>query len=353
MRKEFKIYYVMLFCACFLIPSWSPAQRLEAISPETPDAEADAKVLALLEASFHEFMQIDTSLLAADEKVSAWKKFLTTDLAQQQYAFSQRDDEIREKARQRLQYWQTVSSSRKTKHAPQAAALKSEQSSLIAACQTFTASQRMTFEQLANVLELSHPPAGCPKIIETIYQVEVLDLSDSQVSDINMLQGLQQLQHLNLNNTVVRDIRALNNLKQLTYLNLDNTQVRDISALNNLKQLTYFNLNHTSVIDISVLKNFKQLTQLFLNGTPVRDLSALHDLKQLRWLFLNGTQVRDINALKGLRQLTWLFLNDTQVTDISVLKDLKQLSLLSLEGTSLRPCSPQNLEELQSGRRCE
>ena len=68
--------------------------------------------------------------------------------------------------------------------------------------------------------------------------VEVLDLSNTQVSDISALAGLKNLKGLYLRNTQVSNITSLTGLKNLKNLALHGTQVTDVSSLFHLRGLT-------------------------------------------------------------------------------------------------------------------
>ena len=135
--------------------------------------------------------------------------------------------------------------------------------------------------------------------LETLTQLQILEISGTQVTDIGLthLKGLTKLQELSLDGTKVTDagLAHLKGLTQLQRLYLRNTQVTD-SGLAHLKGLT-------------------QLQRLYVCNTQVTDsgMEHLKGLSQLQALWLGGTKVTDagLEHLKGLSQLRGLGLGDT------------------------------------------
>ena len=112
--------------------------------------------------------------------------------------------------------------------------------------------------------------------------IQLLDLTDSDVHDIIALARLVNLKVLSLRYTRVQDISTLAGLVNLQMLYLSGTQVRDITAIGGLVKLWKLNLQDTLVEDITVLARLKNLQTLNLTRTHVQDISALAALENLR-----------------------------------------------------------------------
>ena len=75
-------------------------------------------------------------------------------------------------------------------------------------------------------------------IDQVLTQLNILSLSNTQVTDLSPLSVLTQLNILDLRNTQVTDLSPLSVLTQLNILDLRNTQVTDLSMLKHLDKLT-------------------------------------------------------------------------------------------------------------------
>ena len=164
-------------------------------------------------------------------------------------------------------------------------------------------------------------------ISQVLTQLNILYLSNTQVTDLSPLTVLTHLNILYLSNTQVTDLSPLSVLTQLKELYLSNTQVTDLSPLSVLTQLNSLDLSNTQVTDLSPLTVLTQLNSLYLSNTQVTDLSPLSVLTQLNRLDLNNTQVTDLSPLSVLTQLKELYLSYTQITEVLPLKNLTNLTI--------------------------
>jgi len=103
--------------------------------------------------------------------------------------------------------------------------------------------------------------------------------------------------------------KTLQTLENLEYLDLSYTSVKDISFLKSLKKLEQLYLDHTKVEDISVLKNLEYLNYLNVAHTGIRDISPLKDLKYLEYLEAEGNYIQDITCFKQVEQLRQLLVS--------------------------------------------
>lgn len=87
--------------------------------------------------------------------------------------------------------------------------------------------------------------------------VEVLDLSNSGLTDISDLTYFTGLKELNLSGNKLPDINVLSQLNKLKSLDLGGCKVTDMSPLSGLPELEYVNVVGNKVADYTVLDNVK------------------------------------------------------------------------------------------------
>jgi len=177
-------------------------------------------------------------------------------------------------------------------------------------------------------------------ISQVLTHLNILDLSETQVTDLAPLSGLSQLIRLDVNNTQVTDLAPLSGLSQLDTLSLINTQVTDLAPLSSLSVLKELYLINTQVTDLAPLSGLSQLNILDFSQTQVTDLAPLTVLSLLNGLFFSNTQVTDLALLSGLSQLTHLFFRNTPVTDLESLSGLSQLNTLDFSKTQVTDLAP-------------
>ncbi|TAF64535.1 MAG: hypothetical protein EAZ55_10760 [Cytophagales bacterium] len=185
--------------------------------------------------------------------------------------------------------------------------------------------------------------------LQSLQQLQTLDLSYNQIIDIAPLQSLTQLQTLYLSINQISDIASLQSLAQLQTLNLHNNKISDIAPLQSLTQLQTLNLHNNKISDIAPLQSLTQLQTLELWNNQIRDIAPLQSLTQLQTLNLERNQISDIAPLQSLTQLQTLNLERNQISDIAPLKELQQLQTLYLSGNQISDIAPlQSLTQLQT-----
>lgn len=125
----------------------------------------------------------------------------------------------------------------------------------------------------------------------------------------------------------IENVRALESLINLQSLELQGTWVSDLAALNKLSNLEHLSLHFTRVRDLSPLAGLTKLLAINLRGTMVEDVEPLGALESLKSLNLRGTLVHDLTPLAGLRALEVLDVRETPVTDVSPLEWLSNLTI--------------------------
>lgn len=117
--------------------------------------------------------------------------------------------------------------------------------------------------------------------LENLFDLEDLDLTDTQVSDLTPLANLIALRNLRLVDTHVSVLTPLANLTALNHLGLAGTEISDVSPLENLIGLQYLDLAGTHVSDLAPLANLMALEYLGLSGTRVSDVALLSHIPNL------------------------------------------------------------------------
>jgi internalin A len=176
--------------------------------------------------------------------------------------------------------------------------------------------------------------------LTNLTQLQLLDVSKTQVSDLTSLINLTQLQQLYVSETQVSDLTPLTNLTQLQQLYVSETQVSDLTPLTNLTQLQFLDASSIQVSDLSPLIQLTALKQLSVDSTQVSDLSPLAHLTALQLLHVHNTQVSDLSPLIQLTALKHLSVESTKVIDISPLTHLTTLQQLFISNTQVIDIRP-------------
>ncbi|HZH77038.1 MAG TPA: leucine-rich repeat domain-containing protein, partial [Archangium sp.] len=180
------------------------------------------------------------------------------------------------------------------------------------------------------------------EIRASLFSLQSLNLSGTQVQDLKPLAALSSLQSLNLRGTQVQDLKPLAALTSLQSLDLRGTQVQDLKHLEALASLKSLYLDGPQVQDIQPLETLASLQSLYLVGPQVQDLKPLEALSSLTNLDLLVTQVQALKSLAALASLRnlYLILIGPQLQDLSPLSTLASLQSLSLYGRQVQDLSP-------------
>jgi hypothetical protein len=202
----------------------------------------------------------------------------------------------------------------------------------------------------ANIEGLLGKPAG-----ETIYQnevanIEVLSLSNKNISNIEGLQHFVNLKELDLSYNNITSIDALSGLNLLNKLNLRENKLTNITALNNLTNLVYLNLHTTqSLASVAPIANLINLEELILRNVPLgSEITVLSNLIKLHRTNLRNTGITDVTVLGQL--MASGALQDNNELGIKAEIDLRDNNIPSYK--SIRPYwknvstrDPKNLPE--------
>ena len=111
--------------------------------------------------------------------------------------------------------------------------------------------------------------------LASLYNLQVLDISDTQVANLSPLAGLHNLQKLHVIRTPVTDLSPLVSLCNLQQLNIYDSQVTDLSPLTVLDNLQKLVIGSKYIKDINPLAYCRNLHTLYIMKAQIRDLSPL------------------------------------------------------------------------------
>ncbi len=135
-------------------------------------------------------------------------------------------------------------------------------------------------------------------------KITELDLSGTHVTDLKVLESLTNLQVIYLRDTQVIDITPLQNLTCLTKLYLGGSGISELSLAIGLGNLQVLGLTNTQVSNITPLKGLTNLQRLYLGGTHVSDITPIYVLNaSLKKLDMKNTPAaRDKVRMAALRK---------------------------------------------------
>ena len=108
------------------------------------------------------------------------------------------------------------------------------------------------------------------------------------------LEDLGTLEILNLSNTSVSDIEPIRHLVSLRELYLQNTLISNLRPLSGLDKLEKLDISHTTVADLAPLCELHNLRQVFASYTAIPDITCLgplNNLENLEWLAIEGLPI--------------------------------------------------------------
>ncbi len=134
-----------------------------------------------------------------------------------------------------------------------------------------------------------------------------LDLSNKKLNYIPDLSRFKKLEILNLSNNNISDIIPLQNLNNsnLVSLHLTNNNISDIRPLQYLTNLIVLSLNYNNISDLSPLQHLINLEKLDLENNIINDITKLlQSLTNLRMLYISIEPfvIKEINPQLSINQ---------------------------------------------------
>lgn len=176
-------------------------------------------------------------------------------------------------------------------------------------------------------LRIEHNPLEDAQSLASLKDLEVLDISFTQIDDISPIAGLP-IRELYLIETPVGDYAPLGELAVLEkfaarYLTAEGVDV--VGTLTSLKDLTVY---QSGVRSLDPLLALTSLENLDLNSNGLSDLSNIDRFPQLRNIGLGTNPIESLAPLAGLPMLTSVDITNSDIRDLSPLIDLPRLQEL-------------------------
>lgn len=162
-------------------------------------------------------------------------------------------------------------------------------------------------------------------LLSDVWELTILNMGNSQISDISALAELTNLVTLRLERNQIGDISGLGSLTNLTELRLERNQISDVSGLGSLTGLTILTLGSNQISEVDGLAGLTNLEILDLGDNQIREIGALADLENLTDLNLEWNIISDVSALGGLTNLADLRLGGNQISDYSPVESVPGL----------------------------
>jgi len=180
--------------------------------------------------------------------------------------------------------------------------------------------------------------------LETLTQLEKLNLDRTRNLEELSLKGLEALKSLNLSWSAVKKI-GLETLTQLESLNLSGTEKLEELSLKGCEALKSLNLLSSAAKKIS-LETLTQLENLDLRCTRNLEELSLKGCEALKSLDLSWSDVKKIEGLETCPQLENLDLGRTEKLEELLLVDLSSLKSLAFKGSAVQRLVLKNLKSL-------
>ncbi len=173
------------------------------------------------------------------------------------------------------------------------------------------------------------------KGLESLANLQTLDLQDNQITKIKGLKSLANLQKLLLDRNKITEIKGLETLTNLQDLSLFSNQITEIKGLESLANLQTLYLGGNPITKIKGLETLTNLEELSLTGNQITKIKGLETLTNLEALYLEVNQITEIEGLESLANLQILRLDCNQITEIKGLESLANLQRLLLDSNQI------------------
>jgi internalin A len=201
-------------------------------------------------------------------------------------------------------------------------------------------------------IDLSTNEIKSLKPLEKMVHLTELDMISNPVTDFSPLVKLKSLERLEISNSNITSVTAIGQIPSLKALTLYSDGIKDISPLGNLIKIEKLTVSSDEITDICALNTLVNLKELDISGcSKVTDISCLKDTVQLEKLNIKNTAVKKIDVVKNYKNLVVFSGNDI-IQDMSPLVGLEKLTTADTHSATLLECSPQNIDEIKSGKNC-
>jgi len=169
--------------------------------------------------------------------------------------------------------------------------------------------------------------------------LEIVDLTNNQITTIGALTDLPNLIYMDLQNNQITDISGLAGLPNLIFAILNRNRIEDVNALSDLQRLRFLELGTNQITNIAGLSGMPGLETVDLSYNQIEVIATLSDLPNLRSMNLRNNGVTDISGLAGLADLVALDLSNNDIENVADLSSLTNLRSLNLTNNLIEDIS--------------
>ena len=181
--------------------------------------------------------------------------------------------------------------------------------------------------------------------LKNIPNIEVLYLENTFYDDVFDIIQLKKLTMTNPGRLVLADVEGIETMTNLEYLDLSGNQIQSFKPLKPLTKLKYLNLDGNKTtkknehyMDISPLADMVMMEELHLNSVLPKSLSPIQNMTSLRVLdisnnlmFINWEPENcNLKYIENLVNLEELYIQNNNVKNIKPLYNLKKLCKLEM-----------------------
>lgn len=171
-----------------------------------------------------------------------------------------------------------------------------------------------------------------------------------EVPTSEQLHRVSSLKELDLSKVnTVNEIKPLSVLARLEILNISNMQLTDLSPLSKISRLKALNLSDTPVTDLSPLMSHKSLEELNCSNSPLSNIDLVSGFKNLKKLNISGTQVSKLDPLEYCLNLEELDCYNTRINNLKVLDNHQHIKMVRVYNTRLSDKKIQKFKEFHPG----
>jgi Leucine-rich repeat (LRR) protein len=194
-------------------------------------------------------------------------------------------------------------------------------------------------------LDLSGTKAANLEELKSLLNLKKLSLAGLKIDELNFLRQLLNLENLNLSNCVSGDI-ILPHMPNLQILDLSDSEITKIEVEKPLDQLIELNAGWCKFNDLIFLNFMVNLEKLNLSGNKFNRYGSSLSLKKLKYLDLSYTKTPMHLEWKDAGNLRELNLKNCDwVRDVDFLENLPYLYSLNLKGCSIDPSAINYLKQ--------
>ncbi|RCN45576.1 leucine Rich repeat-containing domain protein [Ancylostoma caninum] len=172
------------------------------------------------------------------------------------------------------------------------------------------------------------------KGLSTLTKLTHIYLVHNKITEIKGLDSLLELELLELGDNRIKKIENISHLVKLRELYLGKNKLTKIEGLETLKELRLLSLPANRLTKIENLDSLTSLEDIYLSDQGIEDISHLAVLKNLRTVDVSNNNVTSFDGVSELKELNDFWANDNRISswaEVDKLRGLEKLDTVYLE----------------------